>query len=52
MESFPAAIYFTMGNSIYSTKNAAVRNYLVIMKYIIDTLIFAKLEKKKETYLI
>lgn len=51
MESFPAAIYFTMGNSIYSPKNAAVRNYLVIMKYIIDTLIIAKLEKK-ETYLI
>lgn len=47
MESFPATIYFTMGNSIYLTTNAAVRNYPVIMKCIIDALSHPGATKKK-----
>lgn len=38
IEGFPATISSTIGNSIYSTTNFAVRNYLGIMKYIIDAL--------------
>lgn len=48
MESFPATIYFTMGNSIYSTTNAAVRNYPVIMKCIIDALRHPRATKKNK----
>lgn len=39
-------IYSTIGNSIYSTTNVAVRNYPGIMKYIIDALSHPEARKK------